>query len=355
MGRIKKLQEKLKRTEGFFVSNPVNIFYLTNFDSRDELCRVFVTKNSAELFFDTKGLGKQKGIFPGIKVESIAAPKIILKNIIKRRKIKKIFYEPRKLSVFEFKELKKIKGVSFKESDNLVEELRKIKGPKEITKIKKACRFSDKTFQFINKKIRAGKTEKEIAKLIDEFIRKNGGELAFPTIVASGPNSANIHHKPEERKIKIGESVVLDFGAKASGYSSDITRTIFLKKVPPKFEKIYSTVLEAQKIALEALKKEKNARKVDEIARKFISKNGFKKKFFHGLGHSLGLDVHEFPQLGRKSKETLKKGMVLTVEPGIYLERVGGVRIEDDVLLKDGKIEVLTKSPKELKDVVILK
>lgn len=222
-----------------------------------------------------------------------------------------------------------------------------------ILKIKKACLLTDRAFNFIKKQIKPGQTEKEVAKLINGFIRQNGAKLSFRTIVGSGPNSANIHNRPTERKIKAGEPVVLDFGAKIDGYRSDLTRTVFFKKAPKKFGKILKIVLKAQKKALKIIEKERDVRKVDKSARDIIEKAGFGKEFFHTLGHSLGLKAHNGLMIGPKSKDTLKAGDIVTIEPGIYIKGKGGVRIEDDVLIKRKGIEILTKSTKELKDVVI--
>ena len=169
--------------------------------------------------------------------------------------------------------------------------------------------------------------------------------------MASGPNSANIHHKPTSRKIKKGEPIVLDFGAKVENYCSDLTRTVFLGKPPREFKEIYNLVLKSQTEALNLLKKERDSIKIDKASRKVITDGGYE-NFPHGLGHSIGLEVHEYPKLSWL-KYTLRKGNVLTVEPGIYLKGKGGVRTEDDILIKNKGIEILTKSPKELQDVVI--
>lgn len=238
--------------------------------------------------------------------------------------------------------------------DRPLDEKRKNKMPAgKISKIKKACRISDEAFSFIKENIKVGQTEKEIRELVNSFIRKQSAKLSFRTIIGSGPNSANIHNRSTERKIKAGEPIVLDFGAKVDGYCSDLTRTVFLKRAPKKFGKILKIVLKAQKKALKTIEKERSAYKVDKSARDIIEKSGFGKEFFHTLGHGLGLKAHEGLRIGPKSKSILKKGDIVTIEPGIYLKGKGGVRIEDDVLIKSKGIEILTKSPKGFKKSII--
>lgn len=223
----------------------------------------------------------------------------------------------------------------------------------KIKSIKKACELADETFYFIKNKLRAGQTEKQVAKIINGFIQKNGGKLVFRTIVSFGKNTANVHHKPTDKVLRIGQLIMLDLGAKVDGYCSDLTRMLFLKSTSPEFKKLYALVLKAQESAIEKIKKEKSAQKIDEAAREVINKNGYGKYFLHGLGHSLGLKIHENPHLNPKSKDILRIGDIVTIEPGIYIKGKGGVRIEDDVLVGRNNIEILTKSSKELKDIII--
>lgn len=343
-----------KGREGIYISNPYNIFYLTNFaEFLDKVARVFITKNSAYLFFDGREEGQLANIYPSVKTIISYKLKENLKKIIKQEKIKKVLIESRELSIYEYEKLKRFKkGIKLKKTDNLVENLRRIKDQEEIKKIRKACILTDKAFQFIKRKIKVGQTEKQVAYILDDFIRRNGGKLAFSTIVASGPNSANIHHQVSLRKIKAGEPVLIDFGAKIENYCADLTRTIFLEKVPEEFENIYSMVLKAQKKAISLFKKEKDSFKIDKTICELMVGKGFG-DFNHGLGHSIGLEVHEAPRLSPRYKDILREGEVMTVEPGIYIKGKGGVRIEDDVLIKKNSYEVFTKAPKSLNSVII--
>lgn len=236
----------------------------------------------------------------------------------------------------------------------------KTKTPDEILIIEKACRLTDRTFDYILPHIKPGVTEKEISLKIRKFINKNGALLSFRSIVAFGKNASEPHHKSNETKLKNGNIVLLDFGAKVKGFCSDMTRTVFMGKASDEQKKIYRTVLAAQKKAIKFLKssiinhKSINAYNVDKVARDYIISQGYT-PMPHGLGHGIGKKVHERPKLSPKSKAFLKPGMTFTIEPGIYLpagrqgiKNFGGVRIEDTVVLEKTGLRILTKSPKEI-------
>ncbi|MEO0099176.1 MAG: M24 family metallopeptidase, partial [candidate division WOR-3 bacterium] len=218
---------------------------------------------------------------------------------------------------------------------------------KEIDLIKKAAAITDSVFSAILNFIRPEMTEREVARKIDYLIKEKG-EVAFPTIVASGENSALPHAQPTEKKIREGEPIILDIGAAFQGYASDLTRTIFLGKVPEKMREIYQIVKRAQENALSQMKAGRKTKMIDSLARDYIKDRGYGNYFGHSLGHGVGLAVHEKPTLSYLSNEKLLAGFVVTVEPGIYLPGLGGVRIEDLVLIKDEGIEILSKSEKEL-------
>lgn len=232
--------------------------------------------------------------------------------------------------------------------------MKSVKTNEEIDKIRKACKLADKTFEYILGKIKLGITEKELAKKINSFIRKNGASLSFRTIVAFGKNSSEIHHKTTLRKLKKGDIVMFDLGAKLDGYCSDITRTLFFGKATEEQKKVYQTVLKSHELAIQqfnniTIKQLKNikASEVDKVARNYIVSQGYP-TIPHSLGHGVGKIVHSGFKLSPKSKTILRTGMVFSIEPGIYLKGKFGVRIEDLVVLKENGIEVLTNSPKEL-------
>jgi Xaa-Pro aminopeptidase len=231
----------------------------------------------------------------------------------------------------------------------IVEQLRSIKEPEELGFITKAVGLADAAFEQAKAIIRPGITEKEAAWEIEKFLHQEGSEgMPFEIIVASGPNSALPHAKPTEKIINPGEPVLIDMGARISGYCSDFSRTLFLGKADKTLQKIYDIVLKAQTTAIERVKSGMNASQADQLARSVVEKAGYGDAFGHGLGHGVGLAVHEFPTLGPSSSDSLADGMVFTIEPGIYLAGQGGVRIEDMVVLENGKARVLTKAKRDL-------
>lgn len=227
-----------------------------------------------------------------------------------------------------------------------------IKTQSEISKIEKACKLADKIFDCILKKIRLGITEKELAQKINFLIKTNKSKPSFPTIVAFGKNSANIHNIPTDNKLIKNQIILLDFGVKLDGYCSDMTRTIFFGKPTEKQRKMYRAVLRAQSLAIKAIRDKHFFKKpikefdIDKIARDYVISQGYE-SFKHGLGHGIGKKVHEFPpRLSPKSRNYLKEGMVFSVEPGIYISGFGGIRIEDLIALEKSGPRVLTHSPK---------
>lgn len=246
----------------------------------------------------------------------------------------------------------------------LLDELRAIKTPEEIQKIRKGCRIVSETFASIFPKILPGLTEKGVAKLIEEELARRGAEaLAFPILVAAGSHAANPHHHPTYRKLALGEFCFLDFGAVVGGYCSDFTRTIFLGRPNAEQRRLYNVVLKAQEATLALMERHDfrqglRAKTVDGIARTILKQAGLGRAFRHNTGHGLGYTIHEWPSLGPKTLgpprcHILKPGMVVTVEPGIYLRSFGGIRIEDTVLIRERGIEVLTKGAKKLEEVTI--
>lgn len=213
--------------------------------------------------------------------------------------------------------------------------------------------MGDDTFEHILKKLKVGVSEKEIVFEIEYFLKKNGAEISFPPIVAFGKNSSIPHHQSGETKLKREDFVLLDLGAKVESYCSDMTRTIIFGKASEKQKKIYRTVLETQKRAVDfiniqiKLGKQVRAKEVDKVAREYIKSKGYL-DIPHSLGHGIGLEVHEHPSLSPKSKDILKNGMVFSIEPGIYIAGFGGVRIEDLFVLEKDKIRQITLSPKQI-------
>ncbi len=230
----------------------------------------------------------------------------------------------------------------------LMRELRMRKDTKEIRLMEKAARVADNVFEEILSWDLTGMKERELALRIEIEIRERSDGISFEPIVASGENGANPHHEPGERKLRKGDMVILDYGAKWRGYCSDITRTIALGKPDERLIKVYEVVKEAQERAFQAVKEGIRAGDIDAMARKTIEEAGYGKYFTHRTGHGLGLDVHEEPYIGPGEGTVLENGMTFTIEPGIYLPCLGGVRIEDDVTVIGGRGKRLTRAEREL-------
>jgi len=229
----------------------------------------------------------------------------------------------------------------------LVEQLRAIKDADELAAIQRAVDLGDEAFVAIAQRIEPGWTEAQAAWEIEKHIREHGGEgVSFEIIVAAGPWAAMPHARPRDEKIQKGEPIIIDMGVRLGGYCSDLSRTLFLGQPDEQFDKIYDIVLTAQLTAEALIGKDMTGEQAHLLAHNVIAETGYGENFGHGLGHGVGLQIHERPHLARASKDVLADGMVFTIEPGIYISGWGGVRIEDMVVLEDGRPRVLTKAPK---------
>jgi len=238
-------------------------------------------------------------------------------------------------------------GLEFVPANGLVEGLRAVKEPEELALITKAVQLGDAVLEEAKRLMHPDMTEEEAAWEIEKLLRQGGSEgVAFEIIVASGPNAALPHARPTKKKLGTGQPVVIDMGARIGGYCSDLTRTLFLGRAGDTMQKIYDIVLKAQIGAIEGVQSGMEGAEVDRLTRSVIEQAGYGDNFGHGLGHGVGLAVHELPTVGPSSNGTLSNDMVFTIEPGIYLPGEGGVRIEDIVVLEDGKARVLTRAHK---------
>jgi Xaa-Pro aminopeptidase len=232
-------------------------------------------------------------------------------------------------------------------TSDLVERLRLKKTPEELERIRAAARLADEGYAHILPLLKPGVSEADIALELEFFLRKHGSEgVAFEIIVASGERGAMPHGVASSKKLRPGELVTLDFGAVVGGYHSDMTRTVALGEVSRELREVYEAVLEAQQAALEAVRPGRTGQQLDAIARQVLQARGYGEYFAHGLGHGVGLAIHEGPRLSKLSEDVLEAGMVLTIEPGVYIPGVGGCRIEDLVLVTETGYEVLSHSPK---------
>ncbi|MDH4224014.1 MAG: Xaa-Pro peptidase family protein [candidate division Zixibacteria bacterium] len=268
---------------------------------------------------------------------------------LKQKRVK-VGFEAKHLTFAQLEKLKtNFPAVIWIPTEDLVESIRIIKDEEEIRSIKKAAEIGVKVFHELLPLLKPGIREKDISSEIEYRIRRNGGTAsAFESTVASGIRSAMPHAKASSEKMRRGEFVTLDYGACFQGYVCDITRTLVLGRATSNQRKIYNLVLKAQKKAIDKTHSGMKGVELDKVARDIIKKGGYDKYFGHGLGHGIGLGVHEGPSISTRSQDTLKAGMVVTIEPGVYLPGWGGVRIEDDVLIKRNSCLVLTDIEKDL-------
>ena len=269
---------------------------------------------------------------------------------IKKTRAKRIGYDPSLMSVAEFKVLKKeCKPAGFVEAGGLFGPLRARKDKGEIKTMRQAIDVAQKAFLATMRWVKPGLTERAIAaKLVYEMQKRGAMGETFPSIVASGPNSSIPHATPGDRKLKKNEILLFDWGAHVDWYGSDLTRVMWLGSIPRRLRKIYDIVRESHDAGIEAVRPGVTAHEVDRAARRVIEKAGFGKRFNHATGHGVGLVAHEIPRIGKGTETELQEGMVITIEPGIYLPGVGGVRLEDDILVTKRGYEVLTTLPLEL-------
>ncbi len=242
-----------------------------------------------------------------------------------------------------------VKGVKLAPVTEMVITLRHIKDAREVTLTEDAIAIAEHAFEALKAKLKEGMTENDIAaQLVLEMRRRGALNSSFDTIVAAGANGSLPHYRPGQVRLTNNMALLIDWGARAAGYVSDLTRMIFVGSIPPAIEEIYRIVLDAQVAAIDAIKPGQPMRAIDKVARDLITKAGYGDKFGHGLGHGIGRDIHETITLSKLSKLKLQSGMIVTVEPGIYLPGVGGVRIEDDVLVTETGQRVLSHLPKSL-------
>jgi len=356
--RRDRLRKSFKKAgvEAMLVTDFTNVTYLTGFTGDDSY--LLVRRDGETILSDPRYTTQLEEECTGVDLD-IRAPGVpMLKSVTKNiaaAKVGRLGIEADSMTVGLRNQIaEKSPKVELLPTSGLVEELRLIKDGDEIERLRRAVWQAEKAFGVLRSTLRPEKTEKQVADDLEYQFRLFGGKNAsFPSIVAVGPRAALPHATPGESRIGDDDFVLIDWGANDGLYCSDLTRMLVTGKISPKFERIYNTVLEAQMRAIEAVKPGAIAHDVDNVARAHIAKAGFGKRFRHGLGHGLGMLVHEAPRLAVNNQTVLKPGMVVTVEPGIYLPGWGGVRIEDDVLVTRNGHEVLTSVSKRLEDTVV--
>ncbi len=349
--RVERIQQELAAGQAFLVTSETNRFYFTGFQSSDGA--VFITRDGAVFLIDFRYIEKARQVVTSCEIQLNQRTNEELAALCARFGVTELFVEAGHTSVSRFGALREaLPGVAVQESDRfdrITTDMRSIKTPAELALMQEAQRMTDETFTYILSRIEAGRTERDVMLDMEFYMRRLGSEgVSFDFIVVSGKNSSLPHGVPTEKKIQRGDFVTMDFGAVVGGYRSDMTRTVAVGEASDEMRLVYDTVLKAQLESIKAVRPGAVCSDVDKVARDIIYGAGYEGCFGHGLGHSVGVEVHEAPAFSPRCDTVLLPGMVMTVEPGIYLENKFGVRIEDMVYVtEDGCLDI-TASPKQL-------
>ncbi|MHC4060065.1 MAG: M24 family metallopeptidase [Planctomycetota bacterium] len=341
-----------KRMDCLILTKPVNVTYTTGFLGDDSYAAI--TQRAVYLLTDSRYVEQAQSECPSCVIIERGGPmaEAAAKLVKKLKSVKTIGVEA-DTSIVAFGELKKSVKRRFKIGTDIVESLRTIKDSSEVLAITTASRVAGKALRQTLGYVKAGITENELAGRLDFQIRKLGGRNSFETIVAFGPNASRPHHQPGRRRLRRNDTVLVDFGVRHKKYCCDLTRCFVVGRPTAFYEKVYKAVQEAQAAAIEMVKPGVNVRQVDAAAREVIRGHGLP-VYGHGTGHGLGLEVHEKPVVSKEGKGKLEAGMVLTVEPGVYIAGKLGVRIEDDVLVTAGGYRILSRNTSDEVELTVL-
>jgi Xaa-Pro aminopeptidase len=334
---------------GLLITNITNVQWLSGFTGSAGL--VVVTAESATFATDSRYTEQAAAQCPGFEHLRLQGADGEVAQIVEGAGVPRVGFESAHTTVAAHEKLRSAlsDAIALVATDRLVETLRMVKSADEVERIEAACRLADRTYEHIVPCVRPGVSERDVMLELEWFMRREGhADVGFDTIVASGPRSALPHGRASERVMRIGDLITLDFGACLDYYCSDITRTVILGAPDEEQQRVHTTVVSAMNRAIEGLRPGLTGREADAIARDHITEAGYGERFGHGLGHSLGMLVHDGPGLSQRSDVTLEAGMVMTVEPGIYVPGWGGVRVEQDVLITTDGARVLTHAPTDL-------
>jgi len=358
--RIERLRAKLEehKLDAFFVSSPetaspVNRRYLSGFTGTSAY--LLITQGDAVIATDFRYYEQAQQQATAFRLyKAVGAMQKWLPGLLEGQGGRRLAFEAAHVSYQTYRTIRKVvqdlaeaHRPKLVATTNLIEGLRVIKELEESAALQAAVDLGDAAFQHVAERIESGWSEKQVAWEIEKYVREHGGDgLSFDTLVGSGPRGSMPHCSPTDRVLQKGEGVVIDMGVSLNGYMSDLTRTIYLGRPDGKFQRIYDVVLAAQQTAEELVEAGMTGEQAHLLAHKVIEEAGHGDDFGHGLGHGIGLQVHEAPRLGKASSDKLAEAMVFTIEPGIYLPGWGGVRIEDMVALEDGRARVMSRAPK---------
>ena len=339
--------------EALVLTHLPNVFYLSGFSGSSGV--LLVLGDAIHLFTDGRYTIQAHEEAPQARVRIVRTPPAeacgeFLRSRLPRKRLR-VAFEAASLNVSEWERLKKAAGpgIEWKPTTDLIERIREVKSAEELDVMRQSARLASEVIGEAADFVRPGVAELEVAAEIDYRLRRKGASgPSFDTIVASGPRSALPHARPTEKRLRKNELVVLDLGAILRHYCSDLTRMVFLGRAPARIRRWYKAVEQAQEAALEALRAGVTAGSVDRAARRLLNRYGLGPYFVHGTGHGLGIEIHERPRVGRSQKQEIRVGNVVTLEPGIYVQGVGGIRIEDEVAVHADRIELLTTAPRGL-------
>jgi Xaa-Pro aminopeptidase len=339
-----------RKLDAFIVTGLPNIRYLTGFTGDNAI--LLVSPGKSILFTDPRfQIQAAQESSCAVKIaKGPLTPEVVA--AMKRLGVRRAGFEPARTTVEVLKGLsdRLPMNASLLPVDGWVEQLRMLKSPEEIARIRQSVATNSKAFEQTASRVRPGMKESELAAELEYRMRRLGAERpSFETIVAGGPRSALPHAQPTAAKLDNGQLIVVDMGATQDGYCSDMTRMLFLGVPGAKVKRTYRAVLEAQLAAIDQVRAGVPASRVDAAARRVLKHYGLDRAFVHSTGHGLGLEIHERPRIGRKDKTTLQSGMAITVEPGVYLEGFGGIRIEDTIVVTESGCEILTPTSKDLR------
>ncbi len=344
--RLSALRGKFDESgaDAFICLSYPNYRYLSGFTG--SLCVLLITRDRSIIMSDFRYRTQIKEEVADFEYVEITGPvEQTVVGQIQELGIRNLAFEAEHTTYRQYAHLKQLESLELVPVEEWVEELRIIKDESELQVLQQAAGIADATVEQISREIKPGMTEIELVNRLNILLREKGAKKeAFDLIVAGGPRSAMPHATPTERKIKEGEPIVIDIGAQYQGYNSDLTRTVWLGKMNLKIAEVYGIVENAQAAAIRAIRPGIPCTELDSVARSAIADAGFEEYFGHGLGHGVGLEVHEVPHVSRFGKGEIKPGMVFTVEPGIYLPELGGVRIEDMVVATESGCRRLTQS-----------
>lgn len=348
-GRIERIRGRLHDpgADALLVTNLTNVRYLTGFSGTNG--QVLVTSDGAYFMSDPRYAARAGDLVRGAEI-AIYKDRLtdVLVDRLESASVKRLGIESTSMTLAQRDDLASKLDAELVPTKNVVESGRRKKEPEELDLIRRAVLLADEVFTWTLERITPGIAERDLAMGLEVRMRQEGAEgVSFPPIVGSGPLSAHIHHTASERTFEKGDLILLDFGCRLDGYCSDLTRTVVLGAATDEQQEHYGLVLEARSAALGAIRAGVAGKDADGAARQVIDTAGHREGFGHGLGHGVGLDIHEAPTMNRISEDTLAVADVVTIEPGVYIEGQGGVRIEDCAVVTEEGVEVLGSAPKD--------